>query len=1117
VSFDITNEDNNIDISTLNVYFSETDFGAPAIYGGEIQDGYNVNISEIVDGYSVVIVPSSYHRGTSIAVKIEIDTLPSSGLATFTSRFSTADHVGYVQSSLLPIVGTDVSSFVTDYNGFTFSGRAFNVIFQLNDASSPIITSRVPVANSTGNSRSTTIVFYLHDRNQEGVDINSLDVYINNEQVISESLFIPFYTGSISDTTIDGFDGFRVEIIPPDIFSYGEGVDVRVVVEDLVDDPAAVNVLDTTYSFTIEQYIDVEGPSIELVLPDTGLGLGDCIEFDWLDAPFGDGPDLNTLNVTLRRELQSECITAIRDSIAVVDGIAAPGYTLYTSYIEVGDQKGYHITICPDIPFNELETIKVIINGEDSQGNSGENTFEISTLEETPPEILNISPEAGSTVTDHSESIVFEMHDFAGTGVNVSALIVKIDDGEAVIDGVAQSGYSFSYENVTVTDQFSRLYDGYHFEIARDIPFTPGREIAVEIDGYDGYGNLATEVFAFTIAPDTTPPTISFYPENGTVDVVRDTFITVQIRDALGVDRSSINISVNGSVAVASGQGVVPFDVYISETELTPGVPDGYSFIIDTEEDFLFNQNVYITADAADIFGNSISEVSVFRTYNETVPPSFTGICPRDGQREVSLKPDIEVIIRDGYDVDLYRTNISVNGDPAVIDGVAHPGYSLDTIRIDGSTPGVDPGDGYYLVIHPQKSFGYNETVEVAFMAFDRSQGNRAYETVSWHTINPSPPKYDVTPYSNQEDVNVDTNIHFEVFADGYNLNINSLGMSIDGNTVIENGVVQAPDYTGTITEIDGYQYYTGVINPRFLLDPNTVHTLSIGAREDLSENFSQLSYTFNTASAPNNPKTVYVGDENGVKSILVDDVDGPSSTSTVLDGYFVNGIYAKELAHINRVLVGTRDSGAVLVATNYSVDSMVYSVGDEIDNVYIASTHNGTIYLLNRTRSRVDVYYDILYDDVGRSIPDVYYGIDGYALQGILDGYFTDMVVTEETSTVNSNSNSIFIGTSDGVFRIETDESVPGQTEINGSIISYGISGSGADYEVLDGTTNYIVSIDVNTRLNYLYVATRSEDSNDENAVSYINLDTNSFDGSVTESRLIHRLINDISFNDPE
>jgi hypothetical protein len=237
-----------------------------------------------------------------------------------------------------------------------------------------------------------------------------------------------------------------------------------------------------------------------------------------------------------------------------------------------------------------------------------------------------------------------------------------------------------------------------------------------------------------------------------------------------------------------------------------------------------------------------------------------------------------------------------------------------------------------------------------------------------------------------------------------------------------------------------------------------------------------------------------------------------------VFDGYYVHSIETNLLNQVNRLIVGTRDHGAIFYSTNFPWPTFFYSKGDEIIRAALTTSNNGTIYLANRTRNRIDVYYNILFDDAGRDTPDVFYAIadgytDGYALAGLTDGYFTDMVVTAGTSTVNSGSNSIFVGTSNGVFRIETDESVPANTEVNGQLISYGNPGSGLDYEIIESTTNEVVAIDVNTDLNHLYVATRSPDPSDENTVTYIDLGQNERSGFIPEARLINRLMNDITF----
>jgi len=1118
ISFKIVSDGDPIDLSTVDVTLSETDFTSPAIDDGVGQDGYNVSISATeVDGdagYEILITPSSVYKDMSVAVTITADTDPTSGGETFVQYFYTATHLGYINSieTLYAIPVDDVVG--EEHDGMVFNGRQNNILFQLGDKTEPTITRREPVPNSVDNPRTTDITFGLHDNGQEGIAITSLDVYINGTQAIMGGAFMAGWSGSVVTAYIDGFEAYTVFINNPYSFPFNSTISVRVVVTDLVADITARNELDTTYVFQIVNYDDYDGPSSEPTLPPTGLGLDACIEFDWLDAPFGDGPEWDTLNVTLRRELTTECITSIQDDVAVINGVAAPGYTLYAYDIEIGYQIGYHVIICPEIPFNELEIITVIITGDDSQGNPGESQFSVSTQETTPPDILNILPEPYSTGIDHETSITFDMHDSAGTGVDVNMLQVKIDDGEAVINGVAQTGYGLSYEADSITDQFGFQYDGYHFTVTRDQAFTPGKAISVEIDGYDGYGNMAFELFDFTTAPDTTPPRFEFIPECGEENVSRDVFITVDVRDALGVDRDSVNITIQESPAVSGGIGVSPFDVYISEIETSPGVVDGYRFIIDTEFDFGFEETVTVFVSGKDIFDNYASQTSTFITYKDTTPPTITSIFPRDGQEEVSLRPDIGFTVRDGYDIDFDRLNVSVNGDAAVIDGVPTRWYNLNYTRIEGGTPGVAPGDGYNYVVSPKKDFDYNATVNVAIMAFDASQGNKAYEEVSWYTVSPNPPRFDMVPTAGST-VDVDTNIWFEIFDDGYNIDINSLNVFIDEVPMILNNVVQSPDYEGSVTTVDGYHYYMGVINPRFLLAPEYNHTLTINAREDVSGNLGQLSYQFTTGGAPNNPKTIYIGDQDGVQSIVVNDISGSSVPTTLVDGYHVYDVCTKSLKYINRLAIATRDSGAILYSTNYSMNSMHYSVGDEIIKVQLTTNHNGTLYLLNKSRERIDVYYNILYDDVGRSTPDVYYGTDGYALSGIDDGYFTDMVVTEGTSTVKDGSNSIFLGTSTGAFRIETEESVPGSTEIAGQVTSYGIANSSRDYKILDGTTNYVVALDVNTRLNHLYVATRSESSDDDNAITYIDLSNNSYDGSIPEERLIHRLINDISFKD--
>jgi hypothetical protein len=1116
LTFDITSDSDNVTKSSISVHFSETVFTDPVISSGIPQDGYNVNIIEtVVDdnlGYNISIIPSSLHKSMTIAVKI--DASDGEGATSFTRYFSTATHIGTI-AYIDPGLGTTIQQ-SSEFSGFTFSGKNNNILFQLNDANEPIITNRIPVVNSTTAPPNTNIQFSLHDSGQEGVDITSLYVYINDEQVIDGSAFVFPYTGTITSDIIDGFDGWTVVIDPNSNFLYEQWVSVRVIVSDMVDDPSSVNTLDTTYQFRTVERPDITGPSVDPTQPSTGLSLDSCIEFNWLDEPQGLGPDWDTLGVTLRRETTIDCITSIRDDIAIISGVAQLGYTVYSSSIVVGEQVGYHVTLCPEIPFNELETITVIITGDDLGGSQSTNTFNISTVEITPPTILNLNPASLSTNVSSQSPVYFEMHDSAGSGVDVDRVSVNIDDGEAVINGIAQPGYNLSIVNDRIIDEFGLDFDGYEFTITRDIPFSPGKNIAVAIDGYDAYGNHAIpSVYCFTVEEDTTAPDIIVLPENGSTGMPRNQNFTVDIIDLLGVDQDSVNITIQDISAIINGVVVPPFDVYKSEIITIPGIVDGYRYIIDTENDFGFNEKVTINIEAKDIYGNQASSSSYIITFNDTTGPSITNISPRNNQLEVSLNPTMSFTIRDGYDIAFELTSVTVNGESAILNGLAQSGYSLTTSRISGGILGVEPGDGYNIYLTKTENFDYNQNIIVEINVYDRSQNNKTSEIVSYNTINPLPPVFDSLIKENDTDVPLDTNWIFEIFGDGYGVDINTLQFSVSGAAMITDGYI-VPPASGTIQTIIDGQHYRVIVDPKYLLSSASLHSFYLSAAEPISGNLGVLAFSFFTEDPLENPETLYIGSSNGVLSLLAGDVTYNSEPAQLFDGYYVHDLSGTILNEINKLAVATRDSGAFVYSTNYNWPTIFYSVGDEITKIHINNNNNGTIYLANRTRQRVDVYYNILTDDSDRYIPDVYYdSVDGYAVPGILDGYFTDMVVTENTSRVNASSSSIYLGTSSGVFKIDTDESVPGITEINGTTTSYGIIGSGYDYDILEGDTNNIIAIDINTRLNHLYIASRGITVDKQNTLTYIDLSTNTRDGSVTEPMLIHRIINNINFKD--
>ena len=1082
-----------VDLYEMDILLDDGISGAEnVLLSGVPQTNFNVQINSSIlygsDGYEIVIAPAKLHKGKAMTLSVYVNGVN----ATTGYIFYTANHYGRFALQPISSPGFGISADFaqsTSVIGTTMSGRRkSNIVFQPNTKIEPVIINRIPAKNSINNTRDTYIQFSLHDMGLTGVDITSLSVWVNDVHTIGTAAFIYPATGTIADAVIDGFDGFIVHINNTSLFMYESIVKVRVRVSDINYDPLAVNTLDTTYYFEIVEYIDNEPPDIVPGQPPVGLGLGACIEFDWLDAPFGAGPNFNTLNVIFRRELTVDCITDVRDSIAVVDGIAAPGYTLYADDIQIGDQIGYHITICPHTPFSELEVITVIINGEDVNGNSNSSSFSVSTTETTPPEILHFSPHPGETNVASDAVVRFDMQDYGGAGVDISKLKVKIDGKQAVLNGMAQSGYLFSATADNITDEYNQTFDGYHFNIISSSGFYPNKEIFVEVDGYDAYGNHTPYDYSFRIMSDTIPPHIEIRPNNGETGISCDSAINVFVTDMVGVDTGSINISVRGLQAIVNGVTQSGFD--ITKTSFV----DGYRYNIDPWFNFNYNERVNVIVGAKDTEGNEASKAVYFTIYHDANAPTISNVTPRDGQREISLNPPITFTVRDAYDVAFTSINCYVDGQNAVVNGVVQPDFIGHVSRLN---------DGYMYTIRPSINLQYNRVVEFLLSAEDYGEHNRAVLNYTWYTISPKPPTFDKVLPVGSTDVAVDTNISFDVLTDGYKVDINTLNMYIDEIPVILNKVFQDPDYTGTVeTIIDGYSYRV-IAYPRFLLEPKATHNVSINARDLLSGNLGALNVIFDTGDAPTTIPMAYIGTPNGVKSIAVGDIGGHSLAESYVDGYYVNNIYAKTLRYINRLAISTKDNGAILKATNYSANTMHYSDGYEIIKTIITSNHNGTLYLLNTTHNRVEAYYNIIYDNIGRNIPDGYYTVDGYIL---------DLVVTENTSLLNNQSNSIFIATDNGVYRIETDE----VSVVRGyGIYSYGIPNSGKDFGILEGTTNYAIAVDVNERLRTMYVATRSEYTGDQNVITYIDLDRNIATGSVTEDRLLNRLINSVSFKD--
>jgi hypothetical protein len=135
----------------------------------------------------------------------------------------------------------------------------------------------------------------------------------------------------------------------------------------------------------------------------------------------------------------------------------------------------------------------------------------------------------------------------------------------------------------------------------------------------------------------------------------------------------------------------------------------------------------------------------------------------------------------------------------------------------------------------------------------------------------------------------------------------------------------------------------------------------------------------------------------------------------------------------------------------------------------------NGTLYVINKTLNRLEVYYgaDFRHPD---QQPDFHY--DSASTPPLLAGDLISLHVAEGRSTVFAGGSRLYVGCSNGLTRIEAyDAESPDGYSVGldgyGLSYTYGISGSLTDFPVLGGTVPDVVAIGSDEPTGIVFVAT--------------------------------------------
>ena len=812
----------------INAWINSTQ----VITNGVETNGHTVGITEIEDGYSIVIDHPDWTEYTSYTVQVDVQ-----------------NRDGYDAS-------------------YTFS-------FRTQDETDPYIVPLVPSPNAERVSVDTNIEFNILDLHS-GPDYNTLDVNLNGQQVVVNGYPQPGYNISISPIT----DGYNVvinkesqyptstpfvvsvyvedheahaaplsyrfstdDVAPPVITNYspsisGTALPISDVAFDIHDRngsgvlPDLLNVtIDSnpaivlgsyqtgfTGSIIFDQIDGYDGYHV-VINPDSDFILGNniSVEINVQDAyglssssnysfyvddifepvitnlnPSPDG--ISSLHPIIQFQVHDSGGSGVDDTRlnvsldgtqVITNGVVEHDFDggIYPSSVDSFD--GYTVWFRSPIRFAPSSYHYVEIDGYDNFDNRVLYDYQFITTDDTTvPTFESFNPYPGEIAVDRDTAISFEFNDNDGSSwlSNMNTLNVFVGGTLAVENGLAVNGYSLLAEE--------NLNDGYDITITPPYTLPEFEWISVDIDGYDQADNLAHVYYDFRTADETSPIITNLNPGDGYVDVSTSTDITFDVIDGYsGVNLDSLYLTINDKIAVNEGQ---PLEIDGYSLSVLP-VEDGYSFIVSGS-----NLNEWelttILISIEDVEGNLSSTTYSFQVQDAT-GPVINSITPLPGSIDVPNHVDINFDYTDTMSgSDINKLTVLANGTPLVTDGAPAPNITMSATAIPG---------GYNINLS-ELIFTEAEEIEIEIDGYDLS-GNRTFFEY-WLTGAYIMPQFsNISPPPGTVAVPFDTDIQFDV-TDAYGIDQNSIDMYVGSYLAISDGVPQ-DGYSATFTPItNGYR-----------------------------------------------------------------------------------------------------------------------------------------------------------------------------------------------------------------------------------------------------------------------------------------------------------------------
>ena len=588
------------------------------------------------------------------------------------------------------------------------------------------------------------------------------------------------------------------------------------------------------------------------------------------------------------------------------------------------------------------------------------------------------------------------------------------------------------------------------------------------------------------------------------------------------------------------GYFVAPYDG--PGSSLSPYVSDGYSIVIDRVSDYHKGGTYQVRMEARDTAGNPLPDPGDRWSFSvaEAIPPYLEAQFPAPGATDVAANALVSCRIRDddGYvvksSIRAYVKKLPSGLEEMAYDG--YDGYFIAPYDGPGSSLASYAPDGYSIALDRTSAYSYGGLYQVRLEAEDQDGYSLSYPDDRWSfqiMEEPSAPPY-ITNIDPPQHANIsaDALITFDVGDQAGDVSGVATQVFIAGELAYDgiagfHAPYDGPDAYFGRAIVDGYDGYHFRIDRTSDYPDGPLH-ISTSVSDKFETVVTPWSYMVGTKL-----NRVYLSDGYGLKVIEIGSLTGesqgvvslllsmdtdpslPSNDMSCISGSYVDGYYflvlsmkafGQEIGNVigldmmlgdsligdyslallgqmiwGQGVIGPGDGYGVVITKNETESINTYARGSL--GVRAQMNERGILYLINRTRNRIEVYYGSHFRDGNRN-PDFVYSET--STPPIMPGYILDLLVVNNASARSFNNpegaptfgTRIFVGTTEGMTRIDTwdQEGTDGYCagmDAYGIAVNYGIAGSGAQYELIGGTASQVTRIACDQTNTLVYVAT--------------------------------------------